>query len=54
MIGNVRHGTFNRYLGILYIAAQMAGGFVGALIGKMFSGSREEPFDLYIDSTDFF
>ncbi len=32
----------------------MAGGVAGAIIGKMFSGSRDIPLDLSIDNSDFF
>lgn len=53
MVGNVRHGNFNRYLGFLYIAAQMAGGLLGAAFGKIFAGSQEVALDLTIDSSDF-
>lgn len=52
MIGNVQHGNFNRYLGILYIAAQFAGGIVGSIIGKVFVGSKD-PLNLQIDPSEF-
>ena len=53
MVGNVRHGNFNRYLGVLYIAAQFAGGFAGAIVGKVFIGHTIKPLDLSIGKSNF-
>ena len=53
MVGNVTHGNFNKYLGILYILAQFAGGFVGAIFGKIYLGSSTETLDLSIGGKDF-
>ena len=53
MVGNVRHGNFNRYLGFLYIAAQFAGGLIGAVIGSLLKPSGSDKLKLHIDGSDF-
>ena len=40
MIGNVKHGNFDRILGLLYIAAQFAGGMLGAIFSKIFASGK--------------
>jgi hypothetical protein len=53
MVGNVRHGNFNRYLGMLYIIAQFAGGLTGSLFGKVMAGNGLNPIDLGLGHGDF-
>lgn len=36
MFGNVKQGKFDRILGVLYIAAQVCGAFLGIIFGKIF------------------
>jgi len=41
MMGNVKQMKFDRVLGALYIAAQVAGAFLGNLFAKIFRGGVE-------------
>lgn len=41
MIGNVKHGNFDRILGILYMAAQIAGAVVGGFLANILSANGE-------------
>ena len=53
MIGNVKHGNFDRILGFLYIAAQFAGAFIGALFATMFAnGEDNSPIPLHVANED--
>ena len=36
MFGNVKQGKFDRVLGVLYIAAQVAGAFAGIIFATIF------------------
>ena len=40
MIGNVKHGNFDRMLGFLYIAAQFAGAMVGGILSGTFATGK--------------
>ena len=40
MIGNVKHGNFDRMLGFLYIAAQFAGAMLGGILSGVFSTGK--------------
>jgi len=42
MVGNVKHGNFDRILGFLYIAAQFAGGMLGAIFSKIFASGKDD------------
>jgi len=42
MIGNVKHGSFDRVLGFLYIAVQVVGGILGAIFGTIYSKNIEK------------
>lgn len=42
MLGNVKHGKFDRILGFLYIIAQIVGALLGAFIGKIFYSGHKE------------
>ena len=54
MIGNVKHGNFDRILGFLYIAAQFAGAFIGVIFGKIFASGKSGEVDLHVESDDVF
>lgn len=54
MVGNVKHGNFNRYLGFLYIAAQLAGGLIGGFIGTLLSGYQGKSIHLDLHIGNFF
>ena len=41
MIGNVKHGNFDRMLGFLYIAAQFAGAMLGGAVAGIYSTGNE-------------
>jgi glycerol uptake facilitator-like aquaporin len=41
MVGNVKHGNFDRMLGFLYIAAQLAGAFLGSILAKIFASGKD-------------
>jgi glycerol uptake facilitator-like aquaporin len=41
MIGNVKHGNFDRVLGFCYILVQFLGGFIGAVFGSIYSRNSE-------------
>ena len=41
MIGNVKHGNFDRMLGFLYIAAQFAGAMIGGILSGVFATGKE-------------
>ena len=41
MIGNVKHGNFDRMLGFLYIAAQFAGAMLGGVLSGVFATGKE-------------
>jgi len=41
MIGNVKHGNFDRVLGFLYMGAQIVGAFLGAILCSIFSSGKE-------------
>lgn len=54
MIGNVKHGNFDRILGFLYIAAQFAGAFVGGIFSASFSHNNEiSKNDITLNVNDF-
>jgi len=42
MIGNVKHGNFDRMLGFLYMAAQVAGAFLGSILSKIYASGKGE------------
>lgn len=54
MIGNVKHGNFDRILGFLYIAAQFAGAFLGVVFGKIFASGKNSGVDLHVETGDIF
>ena len=56
MIGNVKHGNFDRVLGILYILSQFVGAQLGAVFAGIFSsgGPDSARITLNIDSSDIF
>ena len=41
MIGNVKHGNFDRLLGILYMVAQVGGAVAGGLLANVLSTNDE-------------
>ena len=41
MIGNVKHGNFDRMLGFLYMAAQVAGALLGGLLSTVFASGND-------------
>lgn len=41
MIGNVKHGNFDRILGVCYILVQFLGGFIGSIFGSIYSKNTE-------------
>jgi len=46
MLGNVKHGKFDRILGFLYMIAQCVGALLGAFIGLIFYSGHAENKDL--------
>ena len=52
MIGNVKHGNFDRVLGFLYIAAQVAGAQLGCILSNVFASGTSTTIKLNVDSGD--
>lgn len=52
MIGNVRHGNFDRILGFLYIAAQFAGAMIGVIFAKIFANGWEIEVEFHVKTDD--
>ena len=56
MIGNVRHGNFDRILGVLYIIAQICGAILGSFLSFILSKNNEVPnniIQLGVESNEF-
>jgi len=52
MIGNVKHGNFDRILGILYIFAQFIGAMIGVIFGLIFSNGKTKGIELHVEAGD--
>ena len=52
MIGNVKHGNFDRILGFLYIAAQVVGAQLGCIFSNIFAAGQNANINLSISSSD--
>lgn len=50
MFGNVKQMKFDRVLGVLYIAAQVAGGLLGNIFAAIFAKGVEGNIELYVKS----
>jgi glycerol uptake facilitator-like aquaporin len=52
IFGNVRHGNFDRVLGICYLIAQTVGAVLGVIFAQIFSNGKSTKIVLSVDGLD--